>query len=185
MWVAEELPGVYHLLTLGESESCSVVSDSLQSHGPYSPWNSQGQNTGMGNDSLLQGSSQPRDQTQVSHTAGGFFTNWATREAHRYVFLLTFSSMMVYPRILTIVPWRQDFSGEPPELLRGIWRESSVPDNSVMGTCSLHGPSGLRNKVHFRGRLQSSVFLCYVWNLMYVWKQGSSNLLTSFLIPKK
>ena len=25
--------------------------------------------------------SQPRDQTQVSHTAGRFFTNWATREA--------------------------------------------------------------------------------------------------------
>ena len=28
------------------------------------------------------GSSQPRDQTQVSHTAGGFFTSWATRETH-------------------------------------------------------------------------------------------------------
>ena len=27
------------------------------------------------------GSSQPRDQTQVSHTAGGFFTVRATREA--------------------------------------------------------------------------------------------------------
>ena len=27
------------------------------------------------------GSSQPRDQTQVSHIAGGFFTVWATREA--------------------------------------------------------------------------------------------------------
>ena len=27
-------------------------------------------------------SSQPRDQTQVSHIAGGFFTSWATREAH-------------------------------------------------------------------------------------------------------
>ena len=25
--------------------------------------------------------SQPRDQTQVSHIAGGFFTSWATREA--------------------------------------------------------------------------------------------------------
>ena len=25
-------------------------------------------------------SSQPRDQTQISHIAGGFFTNWATRE---------------------------------------------------------------------------------------------------------
>ena len=28
------------------------------------------------------GYSQPRDQTQVSHSAGGFFTIWATREAH-------------------------------------------------------------------------------------------------------
>ena len=28
------------------------------------------------------GSSQPRDQTQVSHIAGGFFTIWATGEAH-------------------------------------------------------------------------------------------------------
>ena len=27
------------------------------------------------------GSSQPRNQTQVSHTAGRFFTVWATREA--------------------------------------------------------------------------------------------------------
>ena len=27
------------------------------------------------------GSSQPRDRTQVSHIAGGYFTNWATREA--------------------------------------------------------------------------------------------------------
>ena len=28
--------------------------------------------------------SQPRDQTQVSRIAGGFFTNWATREAQEY-----------------------------------------------------------------------------------------------------
>ena len=27
-------------------------------------------------------SSQNKDQTLVSHTAGGFFTTWATREAH-------------------------------------------------------------------------------------------------------
>ena len=30
------------------------------------------------------GSSQPRDQTQVSHIAGEFLTVWATREAHEY-----------------------------------------------------------------------------------------------------
>ena len=31
-------------------------------------------------------SSQPRDQTQVSHIAGRFFTIWATREAHIILF---------------------------------------------------------------------------------------------------
>ena len=29
---------------------------------------------------LFGGSSQPRDQTQVSHIAGGFFTSWTTRD---------------------------------------------------------------------------------------------------------
>ena len=40
-----------------ESESCSIMSDSLQPHGLYiySPWNSPGQNTGVGSFSLLQG----------------------------------------------------------------------------------------------------------------------------------
>ena len=36
------------------SESHSVVSDSLQPHGLYSPWNSPGQNTGAGSLSLLE-----------------------------------------------------------------------------------------------------------------------------------
>ena len=35
--------------------SHSVVSDSLRPHGLYSPWNSPGQNTGVGSLSLLQG----------------------------------------------------------------------------------------------------------------------------------
>ena len=104
-----------------ESESRSVVSDSLQPHGLCSPWNSPGQNTGVGSLSLLQGifptqgsnpgllhcrqilyqlshkgsprileyvtypfssgSSWPKNRTRVSSTAGGFFTNWAIREA--------------------------------------------------------------------------------------------------------
>ena len=33
---------------------------------------------------FYRGSSQLRDQTQVSHTAGEFFTSWATREAQEY-----------------------------------------------------------------------------------------------------
>ena len=38
-----------------KSESCSGVSHSLRPHGPYSPWNSPGQNTGVGSLSFLQG----------------------------------------------------------------------------------------------------------------------------------
>ena len=38
-----------------ESETCSVMSSSLRPHGLYSPWNSSGQNTGVGSLSLLQG----------------------------------------------------------------------------------------------------------------------------------
>ena len=40
---------------LKESESCSVVSDSLEPHRLYSLWDSPGQNTGVGSLSLLQG----------------------------------------------------------------------------------------------------------------------------------
>ena len=39
----------------GESESCSVMSDFATPHGLYSPWESPGQNTGVGSLSLLQG----------------------------------------------------------------------------------------------------------------------------------
>ena len=39
----------------GWCESRLVVSNSLQPYGLYSPWNSQGQNTGVGSLSLLQG----------------------------------------------------------------------------------------------------------------------------------
>ena len=44
-----------HRTGKGQSESCSVMSNSLWTHGLYSPWNSPGQNTGMGSYSLLQG----------------------------------------------------------------------------------------------------------------------------------
>ena len=106
-----------------ESESGShlVVSNSLQLHRLYSPWNSLGQHAGLSSLSLLQGifptqglnpgilhcrqflyqlsykgsprilewvtypfssgSTQPRNWTGVSCIVGGFFTNWAIREA--------------------------------------------------------------------------------------------------------
>ena len=55
------------------------------------------------------GSSQPRDWTQVSHIAGGFFTSWATREAsilQLFLFFFFFKAQSC------------DFFGVPHWLLR-------------------------------------------------------------------
>ena len=66
--------------------SCSVMSDSLQSHELYParllcPWDFTGKNTRIIVMPFSRGSSPPRDQTWVSCIAGRLFTVWATREA--------------------------------------------------------------------------------------------------------
>ena len=62
------------------------MSDSLRSHGLYSPWNSPGHNTGVSSLSFLQGIFPTQGSTQVSHVAGRFFTSWATRKAQMCVY---------------------------------------------------------------------------------------------------
>ena len=52
------------------AQSCQTLCYLLD----YSPWNSPGQNTGVGSHALLQGIFPTRDRTQVSHVAGRFFT---------------------------------------------------------------------------------------------------------------
>ena len=53
--VRDDLATKQQQQTNNEIESYSVMSDSLWPHGLYSPWNSLGQNTGVGILSLLQG----------------------------------------------------------------------------------------------------------------------------------
>ena len=80
-----------------ESESRSVVSDSLLPYGLYSPWNSQARILEWVASPFSRGSSQPRDRIQVSHIAGRFFTSWATREAQEYWSGEPFSSIGDFP----------------------------------------------------------------------------------------
>ena len=63
------------------SESRSVVSDSLQPHRLYSPWILQARILEWAAVPFSGVSSLPRDRTQASFIAGGFFTNWAIRKA--------------------------------------------------------------------------------------------------------
>ena len=51
----EFLSLVIYICLTSESQSRSVVSNSLQTHGLYSAWNSPGQDTRMGSGSFLQG----------------------------------------------------------------------------------------------------------------------------------
>ena len=64
--------------TLRNPMNCSMPGCSI--HG-----DSSGKNTGVSCHALLQGSSQPRDRTQVSCIVGGFFTIWAISEALHYL----------------------------------------------------------------------------------------------------
>ena len=68
-------------VTYSVSESCSIMSYSLWHHGLYRPWNSPGQNTGLGSFSLLQGVFQTQGLNPRLCIAGGFFTSGATRKA--------------------------------------------------------------------------------------------------------
>ena len=57
-------------------------------------------------------SSQPRDPTQVSCTAGGFFTSWATRDVN-LIFICTGKPKFVW---LTLLQYSLYFSGLEPNL---------------------------------------------------------------------
>jgi len=76
-------------------ESLSVMSDSLWPHRLYSPWNSPGRILEWVAVPFSRGFSQPRDQTQVSHIVGKFFTSWATREAN---------IVLCHLQIVTVLP---------------------------------------------------------------------------------
>ena len=52
------------------------------------PWDFLGKSTGVGCHFLLQGTSRPRDWTQVSHIVDRRFIVWATREVNEIKWVL-------------------------------------------------------------------------------------------------
>ena len=101
-------PFLYFLFLKRKKVSCSVMSDSLQHHGLYSPWNSLGQNTGVGRLSLFQG---------IFPTQGLFFFNlfWVPI---KFSFILQTSSR---PRPFGSFHWYPKASFWYPRLARYEW----------------------------------------------------------------
>ena len=87
-----------------ESESHSVMSNSLRSHGLYSPQNSWGQNAGMGSLSLLQGIFPTQAWNPGLLHYRWILTSWATNEASGK--RVQFSSVQSLSRVwLFATPW--------------------------------------------------------------------------------
>ena len=97
----------FYFLLKSESENCSAMTDSLGSHRLYSPWNSPGQNTGMGSRSLLQGILPTQGSNphlphgrqilyQLSHQGSPRILEWVA---------YPFSSGSSWPRNWTGVSW--------------------------------------------------------------------------------
>ena len=114
MWCPHDAEHLSAALQFRESESCSVVSDSLQPHGLYSPWNSPGQNTGVDSLSLLQG---------IYPTQG---SNPGILDCRRILYQLSHKGS---PRILEWVAylfsslWLYTLAGQPP------------PEHCLAATC--------------------------------------------------
>jgi len=79
------------------TQSCQILCDPMDCSPPGSSvcGDSPGKNTGVGFHALLQGISQPRDRTHVSHIAGRFSTVWATRDAQVIPTISVFPSLKI------------------------------------------------------------------------------------------
>ena len=79
--------------------------------------------------SLSRGSSRPREWTQVSHIAGGFFTVWAIREANTIGIISTYNSEMFIINYFThVLEALLNFKGSTWEIITSYvhlwWKRS-------------------------------------------------------------
>ena len=131
------------------------------------------------------GSSQPRDRTQVSHTAGGFFTSWATREAQEVVwvnsifFEESFLETDVY-RSLSVMEYKPEKNSSKRNLKMekdgekavGVWLESCPGCSSSSTSCHLNWK--LRGLIyHLSHSTHNTEFTSVSW---YLFPQTSLSL---------
>ena len=122
-----------------ESDNHAVVFDSFQPHGLYSPWNSPGQNTGVGSLSLLQGifltqGSNPglphgrRILYQLSHKGSPIPKQGNDKECSNYhpIVLISYANKVMLTILQTSL--QQYMNGELPDLQAGIRKGKRTKD---------------------------------------------------------
>ena len=120
---------------------------------------------------FARGSSQPRDWTQVSHIAGGFFTSWARGKVHYHVGWyhgdvnidqcvlekLPGAASIVEEKNKALSPWTLAFSPEPPS--SWCFRSFPVIEKSSEVCPSAEHKGYVSNSLRPHG-LQSTRLLC-------------------------
>ena len=71
------------------------------------------------------GSSQPRDRTQVSCIAGGFFTSWATREAQKVCKQLANKKKIWTSKLPGDLGWKSG-SGRNPDMYKYLFKTKYI-----------------------------------------------------------
>ena len=101
-WSEQPFPSPGDLPNPGiEPRSPALQADSL----PAEPQGNL-KNTGLGSHPFSSGSSQTRNLTGVSCIAGGFFTNWAIRKGHWWIYnnvINATDGLMLKPKLQTLV----------------------------------------------------------------------------------
>ena len=95
---SSELFGQLNVLYL-VAESCPTLCDPMDNSPPVFSvhGDAPGKNTGVGCNALFRGSSQPRDQTGFSYTAGRFFTSWAPGKVLHHIGIIINSVSSPFP----------------------------------------------------------------------------------------
>ena len=115
-FVAQSCRTLYHPVDCSPPSGSSVHGDSL------------GKNTGVGRHALLQGIFPTRDQTQVSCTAGRFFTVWVTREAQENVHANQTPNNLSVSTGCLQVPWLMWLDSPLPFTPPNICRSNPPPN---------------------------------------------------------
>ena len=171
-------PWNWHFIALIESESHSVMSDSLRPHGLYSPRNSPGQNTGVGSISFLQGIFPTQGSNpsllhckwilyQLSHQGDGCSWNLNfMMYVYQVIFLYTLSLYSVVAIISVKLEekfnWREKFNKAP---ISFSWPLSPFLYSSVsVYLPESHRPERKQLQQHWSFASQSQIIpvhLCY------------------------
>ena len=131
-----------------ESESHSVVSNSLRPHGLFCTWNSPGQNTGVGSHSFLQG---------IFPTQG---SNSSLLHCRQILYQLSHCGSLRYNPWVREIPWRRKWQPTPAIMTGESHGQKSLVGCSPLGCKESNMTEWQTHRYALYSELFLHVFVC-------------------------